>query len=176
MTQRPPHITDAIPTVSGWSAVSPVSPIVIVGLGQPAAGDDGVGLVVLERLRAGPWRPGVTLLSAANPLEAIDQLLSCALVVFIDAALTPSELGRVRTLTASALSRLAPPTSSHGLSLAQVLSLADALRGDAPLADVRLVTVGIGPPRLGEFALSPEVAAAVEDASLAVRAIVGRHP
>lgn len=144
----------------------------VIALGQPAAGDDGVGLAVLARLRERGAPPGVELSTAADAASLVPLLDGDTPLVLIDAALGRGTPGTVRTLSPADLDdALATPLSTHGLTVAQALRLAAALA--PPLPPIRIVAVLIAqpaatvPPAIG---LSPEVAAAVDVAASAVRA------
>jgi len=113
---------------------------VVMGLGNPLMGDDGLGLAALERLRpqwesvagvelvdGGTW--GLTLLPA---IEAADRLL---LVDAIDAGGSP---GTLHTLERDQIPRyFATKISPHEVDLREVLALAE-LRGTLPQATVAI--------------------------------------
>lgn len=128
---------------------------VVLGLGNPLMGDDGLGLAVLERLRCewevprdvelvdgGTW--GMNLLPLIEDAQEL---------ILIDAIRTGAEPGTLITLERENLPRyLAHKLSPHQIDLKEVLALAE-LRGT--LSDA---TVAIGAePALVElsFALSP---------------------
>ena len=145
----------------------------VIGLGQPAAGDDGVGLAVLERLRADGVPPGVELRRAIEPTALVELLTVDVPVVLIDAVAsdTPGEV--VELAPEELAGRGGPPYSTHGLDVEQAIGLARALQPRLT-PSLHIVAVGIArPPRL-ESGLSPAVAAAVPRAAERVRALVGR--
>jgi hydrogenase maturation protease len=140
------------------SAEAPIATAVI-GLGNPLMGDDGVGLVALERLRArgvpsrvqlvdgGTW--GMSLLPL---LESTDRLL---ILDAIDRGLPP---GTVVELTGDEVPRhLELKLSPHQVDLRDVLALA-TLRETRP---AELVAIGIQPERV---AMSTELSDAVQAA------------
>ncbi len=138
----------------------------IVGIGQPAAGDDGVGREVARRLRA-EGVPAREVADGAGLLGVLDGLEGRLVVV--DAAVGVGPPGTVVVARPDELAA-ARPVSSHGLSVAEALALAAALRG-APL-DVRLVAVAIDPPEAGApvgAGLSEPVAKAVPVAARLAR-------
>lgn len=141
-----------------------------IGLGQHAAGDDGVGLAVIDHLRAlAP--PGVELIAAREATELIPLLETAGPVVIIDAlVLDGSAPGEVVTIDAMALAVPRPggprAVSSHGMDLGRVLALARlaAPRGSIA-ARIHLVGVTIAPAARGAVGLSSAVRAAVPAAA-----------
>lgn len=133
---------------------------VVIGLGNPLMGDDGLGLAVLERLReewnlpddvelvdGGTW--GMTLLPM---IEDANRL------VLIDAIRTGAPAGTVVALERGQLPRyLAHKLSPHQIDLKEVLALAE-LRGTLP---AETVAVGAEP---GEVVLSTTLTSMLEDA------------
>ncbi len=143
----------------------------IIGLGQPAAGDDGVGWAVIAALRAGGLAPGAELVEVAEPSALLPWLDSTVPVVLVDAVLA-SPAGCVLELGADDLeSRDLVPLSTHGMSLAQAIALARVL-GGGQLPVIRLVAVTIARPDRYRSALSAPVAAAVPEAARRVAALV----
>jgi hydrogenase maturation protease len=141
-------------------------------MGQTVAGDDGVGIAVLDELRRRRVPEGTELLHVASPMDLVALLGEDTRVLLVDAVLA-SPPGVVVDLGAEELSRsAAPPTSSHGLGAAQAIELARALSPGAG-ATVRVVAVTIGRPDRPGVGLSPAVAAAVPRAADHVLALLG---
>jgi hydrogenase maturation protease len=130
----------------------------VVGLGNPLMGDDGLGLAALDRLHA-TWRlpPAVVLhdggtwgLTLLHSIEAADKVL------FLDAVRTGQEPGTLvelerRDLPGTVGIKLSP----HQIDLREVLALLE-LRGTAPPT---MVCLGLEPARVELHAgLSPCVA------------------
>jgi hydrogenase maturation protease len=116
----------------------------VVGLGQPAAGDDGVGFAVLEELRRRAVPDETELLRVSDATDLISLLEGDARVVLVDAVLA-SPAGVVMELAPEDLSQRAPqPASSHGISAAQAIELTPAPNGAPP--HIRVVAVTIGRP------------------------------
>lgn len=147
----------------------------VIGLGQPAAGDDGVGFEVVAYLRRHGVPAGVELMTIPEPSELIPLLLAGPVpMVLVDAVLADPP-GSVLDLTFDQLARQAPrPVSSHGLDLGGVVELAQALGGGEIASLIRVVAVSIARPRGLNYGLSPEVAAAVPVASARVLEDVAR--
>lgn len=136
----------------------------IVAMGQRVAGDDGVGLAVLDALRARALGPELELRELRDASELLELLDRDRPIVVLD-ALLDAVPGSVRVLDPSVLCRQPPSAvSSHGLSLRQAVELARAL-GHAGAERLRVVAVGIEAPRTYRAGLSPAVAGAVERAA-----------
>src|SRR5581483_8111682 len=135
---------------------------VVVGLGNPLMGDDGLGLVALELLRDG-WvmPPDVELVDGGtwglNLLPIIEDAHDVLLIDAIDTGAAP---GTETVIPRERLPRyLATKISPHQVDLHDVLALAE-LRGTLP---DRTTAIGLEPQRV-EFGvgLSPLVAARLD--------------
>jgi hydrogenase maturation protease len=145
----------------------------VIGLGQAAAGDDGVGLVVLDALRARGVPADVDLVCAAEEATLVSLLETSLPVVLVDAVLgTPP--GEVLDLAPADLIRRGPrAVSTHGLGVPDAIALARTLAPDAVPRSVRVVAVTIERPAGYAHGLSPQVAAAVPRAVERVLGLVG---
>jgi hydrogenase maturation protease len=145
----------------------------VIALGQAAAGDDGVALVILKQLGERGVPKGVELLHAADDMALVPLLETPAPVVIVDAVLyTPA--GAVLDLTPDALAkRDLRPISTHGIGASQALELAQVLAPLRPRPAIRIVAVTISRPRRYRQRLSPAVAAAVPVAVERVLALLG---
>jgi hydrogenase maturation protease len=138
----------------------------IVGVGQPFAGDDGVGPAVIAFLRGAGLPAGVEVGEVREPSALIPLLDDERPMVIVDAVLA-APAGAVLDLDAGAVeSGGLTSVSSHGLSVGAALSLARASRpADRPPPDVRVVAVAIGSAVRGARGLSAPVEAAVPRAA-----------
>lgn len=136
------------------------APVVILGIGQLAAGDDGVGVVVARTL----GRRGLAVRESADASILLALIDAGRRVVLVDAVVggTP---GTVTQLDLDALDAGSAPLSSHGLGVAEALVLARMLYGARAAADVAIVGISIERPLAASFELSPAIAAAVEPAA-----------
>ncbi len=134
----------------------------VIGLGQRLGGDDAVGLVILERLRAGGVPPEVELFEAAEPSCLVHLLQTTRPVVVVDAVVGAGPPGDVVDLDANDVGAASDrPLSSHGLDVIRAIGLARLLsRRDVP-PSVRIVGVRIAAPARGTCGLSAPVGAAV---------------
>ena len=120
---------------------------VVIGLGNPLMGDDGIGLVALERLRAEyAIPPEVELVDGGtwgmNLLPVIEDAARVILIDAIDVAAAP---GTPLRLERERLPRyLATKISPHQVDLRDVLALAE-LRGTLPDDTIAL---GLQPERV----------------------------
>lgn len=139
----------------------------VVGIGRPSGGDDAVGLVVAERLRA----MGVEARSVTDGAALAAALSTVERAVIIDAVAGGGVPGTVLHLSGDALEARAGavPVSSHGLSVADAVALARALGG---ANTVHLVGVAIEPGACAAASLGAEAAAAVEPAAARVCALL----
>ena len=120
---------------------------VVIGLGNPLMGDDGLGLAALERLRAEYAVPGdVELVDGGtwgmNLLPIIEDAGHVLLIDAIDVGAAPGTF--VRLERARLPRYLATKISPHQVDLRDVLGLAE-LRGTLP-ADT--LALGLQPARV----------------------------
>ncbi len=141
---------------------------VIVGVGQPFAGDDGVGIAVARKLRD----EGLCAREATDASVVLDLLAEGSRVVIVDAVVGGGAPGDVLRLQADSLADGVRPLSSHGVNVVDALSLARALYGEEAARRVALVGVVIERPGVITEGLSPAVEGAIEPAAKLARALV----
>lgn len=155
------------------SGVDAAGRVLVIALGNPDRGDDGIGPAVAARLE-GRLPPGVALLvRRGDLLGLIEDWAGVAALVCVDAAAPLGEPGRIRRLDLATdeLTRELSLASSHGFGLAEAVELARVL-GLAPL---RIVVYAVEGCRFtGGTALSAAVAAAVAETAERILAEVGR--
>jgi hydrogenase maturation protease len=145
----------------------------VIALGQAAAGDDGVGLAVLEHLRRRGVPDGVELVHAAEDGALITLLETPRPVVLVDAVLGEPP-GEVLELTPQQLEASAVrAVSTHGLGVAQAVALAREVAPATVPPAIWIVGITIAPPARYVQALSAAVAAAVPRAAARGRTLVG---
>jgi hydrogenase maturation protease len=140
----------------------------VIGVGNPLMGDDGVGMAALKRLQEEWVLPeGVRLVDGGtwgmNLLHLIEEARELLLLDAIDRGESP---GRLIVLEGEEVPRfLGIKLSPHQIGLGEVLALAE-LRERLP---DRLVAMGLQPARVEMFpGLSPEVEAGLDDLAAAV--------
>lgn len=146
-------------------------PVRVIGLGNPARSDDGVGRVVL-RLLAGHVPPAVELIE--GPREATGLLplwRGARLAIVVDAVRSGRTPGTVIAWRPrdGPLPAAWRPTSTHALSLREAIELGEAV-GELPH---ELCVVGIEGDRFdaGDALSSPVAAAAPEAAERVIGAL-----
>jgi hydrogenase maturation protease len=144
----------------------------VIAMGQTAAGDDGIGFAVLDRLRRDGVPAGVELLRADEDTALVALLETPHSVVIVDAVLG-SPPGRVVELaTAELAASGVTPVSTHGVGVAQAIALAHAVAGVDVAPSIRIVGITIERPARYQQGLSPAVAAAIEPAAARVRSLL----
>jgi hydrogenase maturation protease len=141
----------------------------IVGVGEPLAGDDGAGIAVIERLRAGAELSAVALHALRDPSELLALLPEHERALVIDARLEPEAVGRVDRFELGRGHALGPrPTtglSSHGLDTLTAVEIGRTLAEDGHFPSVTLLTIAIARPDRLARGLSPRVSEAVDEAA-----------
>ena len=138
---------------------------VVVGVGNPLMGDDGLGIVALERLRE-EWHlpPDVELVDGGtwgmNLLPVIEEADQLLIVDAIDAGAEPGELVVLERDDLPLF--LSMKLSPHQLDLGEVLALA-AFRGRLP---AQTVAIGLQPAVVDLCSELSEVVAERVDALL----------
>ena len=139
-----------------------VAPALVLGIGNPDRGDDGVGRVVARTLRS--FAPtGVEIAEAAGDATALlERIERRQRVLIIDACVTGAPSGVVHRFDAAAapLPAQAFDLSSHGLGLHHALELArtlGVLPHDCLVYAIEGARFEVGAP------LSPAVAAAATE-------------
>ena len=155
---------------SSGSSPSPLQDTLILGLGNPMRGDDGIGVRVIEKLAVHALPLGVEAAEGGTKgLGLVNLMEGWRRVILVDAAnvgLAPGEFARFTRQEARLLGddqRL----SVHNAGLREALLLAEVLE----LLPDEIVIYGVQPAKLDWHAqLSPEVEAAVPGL---VRSILG---
>jgi hydrogenase maturation protease len=134
-------------------------PARIVGVGQPFAGDDGVGREVVRRLR----EDGVAAKGVDDGAGLLNILVDGASpVLVVDAVVGGGAPGTIHVLDRVDLEAGPRPVSSHGITVLEAIELAAQFN---PALEVVLIGISIDyPSSLGE-GLSPKVAASVGEAA-----------
>jgi hydrogenase maturation protease len=120
---------------------------VVIGLGSPLMGDDGLGLLALEALRRGRrFEPEPQFVDGGTwGMNLLPVIEGAGRVLFIDAIRAGAAPGEVVVIERESLPRgLGIKLSPHQIDLQEVLALAE-LRGRLP-ADA--VAIGLEPERV----------------------------
>jgi hydrogenase maturation protease len=143
----------------------------VIALGQAVAGDDGVGLAVLDALRARGVPAGVELVRAPEDAALVSLLETRDPVVLVDAVLGAPP-GEVVELSVDDLaSRGVHALSTHGIGVPDAVALARTLAPNAVTPSIRVVAITIERPARYGDRLSAAAAAAVPRAAERVLAL-----
>ncbi|MFR9787099.1 hydrogenase maturation protease [Streptomyces sp. MB22_4] len=117
--------------------------VVVIGVGNPLRGDDGVGPAAVEALRGRVPDGTVLAVSDGEPARVLELWRGADTVVVAEALRArPARPGRVHTLTAAeAASRTTGTASTHAFGLGECLALAEALDRLPPRLVVHAVEV-----------------------------------
>ena len=149
-----------------------MKPVLIVGLGNPLAGDDGVGWHLAARLRGHPRLPDeVEVLQACDMLTLEDELEHRPLVLLIDALLDDDgPCGRL--IPIEDFSVLETRTGSvHHLPPAQAIALLQGLHPEIREIPIILLGVTVRCVHM-DHALSPALAARLDELADAILGII----
>jgi hydrogenase maturation protease len=142
--------------------MSESSGTLVIGLGNPLVGDDGLGLAALDRLHATWQLPRAVVLHDGGTwgLNLLHSIEDADKVLFLDAVRTGREPGTLVELEGRDLPRtMGIKLSPHQIDLREVLALLE-LRDSAPTT---MMCLGIEPVRVELHAgLSPEIAARLD--------------
>ncbi len=124
----------------------------VIGIGNPWRGDDGIGHAVVDALADTPGL--ATAKSHGEPAELMELWQGHDPVILVDAIVTGAAPGTLHRLDAREPLPRGARYSSHGIGLAEAVELARSLD---ELPDT-LIVHGIEPARLEDGAgLSPEI-------------------
>ena len=164
-------------------ALDPLPPALVVGLGNPILGDDGVGWRVIDELerRVGgdPARIGSVEFDrmSVGGLALMERLVGYERAIIVDAVVGPDRPGTIRTrpLREVAMHPGSQLDSAHDASLTEAIEAGRALGARLP-GDITVV--GIAVRRVDEFGerLSPPVADAVATAAGTIVRLLNARP
>lgn len=134
--------------------------ILVIGLGNPDRGDDGVGPLVARALSNCSIGARVTT-RAADMLALLDDWEGCEIAIMIDAATAVTKVGRIHRidLNVEGLPSDLALASTHAFGLAAAVELADILHIRRPHLIIYAIESRCFEPGA---AMSPEVAAAAK--------------
>lgn len=134
----------------------------VLGVGQAARGDDGVGLEVARVLREREPPVAAEVHAGVDPARVVELLDGARRVLLVDAVVAPGRVGQAWVQDPDAFQGGGgPPVSSHGMGLVEAVELARCLYPGGVAPEIRVLVVGIEEPGPMAQGLSPTVAAAV---------------
>ncbi len=151
-----------------------VAATLVLGMGNPILSDDGVGLLVAERLAEAPLPDGVEVLqSEVAGLRLLELVRGFTRVIIVDALKSPAEAGREPGEVVRYESRDFKGGhrygSAHSIGLDTALELGHTLGYEMP-EDVTVFAIEAADVETFGEDLSPPVAAAAERVLALVRA------
>jgi hydrogenase maturation protease len=144
---------------------------IVVGLGNPILGDDGVGWKVAEEVmkRLPEDAPVDVVCLPVGGIGLMENLIGYDLAILVDALATDAPVGSISILKLSQLPSYSAlhTTSAHDTSLQRAMELGEAMGAHLP-EDVTIV--GIATRQVFDFSeeLSPPVARVVHSAVMIV--------
>ncbi len=136
----------------------------ILGLGNPILGDDGVGIAIARKIKElWPADPFTDVIEASlGGRFLLDLIAGYETVVVADAIVTDeqAQAGSVYTLSVDDLGTVVNPYASHALDLRTTVELGKQLGYDMP-DTIQIYAVEIKEHTVFREGLSPEVEAAV---------------
>lgn len=115
--------------------------VVVAGCGSPH-GDDQLGWQVVQLLHQRPQLPAVAII-LRDCTDLIGRLNGCKRLIVVDACQSHSPIGEVKRFRwPDARIAAEPSPSRHGLTIDEVLRLADCLGRLPPMVDVWAVEIG----------------------------------
>ncbi len=131
----------------------------VIGIGNPWRGDDGVGHAAVDALAGAPGLTTATC--SGEPAELMELWQGHDPVILVDAIVTGAAPGTLHRLDAREPLPHGDGYSSHGIGLAEAVELARSL-GELPES---LIVHGIEPAQLEDgTGLAPEVRRAITPA------------
>lgn len=154
-----------------------MSSTLVLGMGNPILSDDGVGLLVADRLREGPLPDSVEVVqSEVGGLRLLELVRGFTRVIIIDALRSPAESGRhpgeVYRYEAKDFKGGHRYGSAHSIGLDTALEIGHRLGYDMP-EEVTVFAIEAEDVETFGEELSPPVAAAAERVFALVREEVG---
>jgi hydrogenase maturation protease len=145
--------------------------VLVIGVGNPDRGDDGVGALVIPELRRRLPADVAIAAVGSDALNLIREWANFDAVICIDACAPATSPGRIQRLNPATdeLLRDINPASSHALGLREAIGLARAL---GHLPDPFIIFAVEGRTFARGATMSPQVAAAMGDVVAAVSAEV----
>ena len=134
----------------------------VLGLGNPILGDDGVGLRIVQEVRRRLRdRPSVDVEEcyAAGP-TLLDVIVGYDALVFVDSLVCDEPKGTVLQPRREQLPDQPATTQAHGMGLVGVLNLGESMGLHVP-RELSIVAVAVDPNPEFRESLSPEVEAAI---------------
>jgi hydrogenase maturation protease len=147
----------------------------VIGIGNPDRGDDGVGCLVARRIMAAGLTGATVIDHHAEASLLLPHLAAARRAFIVDASVSGTEPGTIRRfdMGTGPLPAIARKLSAHGLDLAEAIELARAL-GQLPRECV-VYTIEVGRCDAGE-PLTPAVSQAAATVAASLLSELGELP
>lgn len=131
----------------------------LLGLGNPIMGDDGVGIYVVRILKDKiPSRADVEFKGLSlGGLRLVEEILGYESVFIIDSIASSDTVGRIREFSPEQFKGTQYVSSPHGTNFATALELYKKLEANEIPKTIRIFTIDIKPEFTFTEALSPPV-------------------
>jgi hydrogenase maturation protease len=161
--------------VSAGSEAELVMKTIVIGLGNPILGDDGVGWKVAEKIEQQLCHDQSVVVECLSlgGISLMEHLIGYQRAILIDAFNLDEPLGSILILKLSELPNYSAfhVTSVHDTSLQNAIELGRSMGAELP-DDVTVVGISTKPIYDFGESLSPQVAAAVSQAAQIVLSVV----
>lgn len=145
----------------------------LIAIGQPAAGDDGVGIAIAQAFHKKDLPDTIETHQLTDATRLIDLLSGVDRVILIDAVVDSDAVGQIVCLTVDELTEgKVTPLSGHGTNIVQAIKLAQTLAPNTTTDDICIVGVTIARPREYTYQMSPAVAVAIPRAVSLIREMI----
>lgn len=146
----------------------------IIGVGSPILGDDGVGIEIGRRCKElfSQNKDVRTVEIGTGGLSLLDMVPGYDRLILLDAVISGAPAGTIQVLTEAALSGTVHLGAGHEADLATTLALGRKLAGQPLPRHVYIVTVEVREITAFSENLSPEIQAAVPKAVAAVEKLL----
>lgn len=150
--------------------------LAIIGCGNPARSDDGVGVEVVQRLMAATAADGVALIDAGTAgMDVMFRVRGAERVVIVDACRSGSEPGAIFRLSGrEAMTPTQHRFTLHGLRWDHALYAGCQMFGDGFVDHTEVILIEAGALDFG-LALSEPVQAAAQRVAQMLTLLVAEH-
>jgi hydrogenase maturation protease len=129
----------------------------VLGLGNPIFGDDGVGLRVIEELQKQVQNPDITIEGAELAgLDMLEKLSGYDRVIIIDAIQTGGRVGEIYQLTPEDLKSTVHTGTPHDVNFTTALEFGQRIGVKLP-SKIDIVAIEIAPNVAFSEELTPEI-------------------
>jgi hydrogenase maturation protease len=145
----------------------------VLGLGNPIFGDDGVGLRVIEELQKQIHDKDITIEGCELAgLDMLETLSGYDRVIIIDAIQTGGRAGEIYQLTPNDLKSTVHTGTPHDVNFSTALEFGERIGVKLP-AKIDIVAIEIAPNVAFSEKLTPEIEKVVPEAVKRVREMLG---